>query len=754
MKKTLRKWMLLTSIMATLFAVGGCALNQTIDEKDSSAETNGSVVENAGESNSESDSESSDSVEGEKPEEGGGTEGGGTEEGGEEKPKEDLADKYEHISISEAIALAQAAGETATTESYVIVGTVKTVKNATYGEMVVEDESGELYIYGSMAADGTYYDQMTDKPVKGDTVVLRGVLRTYNGTPQMGEKNVKAVIVDWYHPEVEINPSEYESVEISVAREKAEGSKVQVSGVVAAIAYANGKIATGVILVDGTSSIYVFDKDVAGQVQVGNQITVAATKTYWILGTEESNAALYGYKGACQLESALLVSNDKDNHEFDKSWIEEITVKELMNTPFDENVTTLLYKTTALVEKKEGTGFVNYYIKDLDGQTGSYTYTQCNGSDFAWLNDYDGKICTVYLTALNAKSTPAECFYRLLPVQVEEIASFAYPEEDIPAFAIEYGVMDLFGEEYGANPALQLPNGYSNDLIGAEGVALSYTVSDESVAEIVAGSEYSTLNLLASGRCEVTVTATYKTYSASVTKTVVLNAAEQIVAPTVAEVIAKEDDAQVKVRGIVMSSLVNRDGFYLGDETGMIAVLTNKETLAKIKPGDEVVFEGYKVHFKKATSTSIAGQCAIVGSVTRTAESVNFTSDAKLLANYFGDNEYSTSYFIEDKTIDDLYALDIQTDYTNNVYKISAKVIVEKTAYYSNIYLQDEGGTNTFGLYSSSAAQYAWLQAYAGQVVEMEIAVCNWNDKKNYKGCVLSVTVDGKKIFNTLNFDN
>ena len=36
----------------------------------------------------------------------------------------------------------------------------------------------------------------------------------------------------------------------------------------------------------------------------------------------------------------------------------------------------------------------------------------------------------------------------------------------------------------------------------------------------------------------------------------------------------------------------------------------------------------------------------------------------------------------------------------------------------------------------------------------MELAPCNWNDKKYYRGCVLAVYTDGGKILNELNFQN
>lgn len=113
-----------------------------------------------------------------------------------QQEEQSLADKYEHISILEAQTLARVAGEAGTTEEYTIVGTIVEVSNATYGEMTVQDADGDkLYIYGSMSADGTYYDSMTDKPVKGDEVVLKGVLKTYENTPQMGTKDKKALLL-------------------------------------------------------------------------------------------------------------------------------------------------------------------------------------------------------------------------------------------------------------------------------------------------------------------------------------------------------------------------------------------------------------------------------------------------------------------------------------------------------------------------------------------------------------------------------
>ena len=83
---------------------------------------------------------------------------------------------------------------------------------------------------------------------------------------------------------------------IANAREAELGAKIKISGVVAQITYATGKKPSGVILVDGTSSIYVYDGDVAGQVKVGNTITVVGEKASWILADEQNNAEKYGLK--------------------------------------------------------------------------------------------------------------------------------------------------------------------------------------------------------------------------------------------------------------------------------------------------------------------------------------------------------------------------------------------------------------------------------------------------------------------------
>ena len=57
-------------------------------------------------------------------------------------------------------------------------------------------------------------------------------------------------------------------------------------------------------------------------------------------------------------------------------------------------------------------------------------------------------------------------------------------------------------------------------------------------------------------------------------------------------------------------------------------------------------------------------------------------------------------------------------------------------------------------MYTSSAKQYDWLQAYANQTVKMDLALCNWNGQ-NVKGSILAIydSQTNTKLFNSLNFN-
>ena len=91
------------------------------------------------------------------------------------------------LTLTEAIALAKAAGSSYTTNKFYITVIIESVYNTTYGNMnVVDAEGNKFTIYGTYSADGkTRYDALSTKPVKGDEITVYGVLGTYNSSAQM-----------------------------------------------------------------------------------------------------------------------------------------------------------------------------------------------------------------------------------------------------------------------------------------------------------------------------------------------------------------------------------------------------------------------------------------------------------------------------------------------------------------------------------------------------------------------------------------
>ena len=607
---------------------------------------------------------------------------------------------------------------------------------ATGNELTLTDAASDYSLWTVEAAgEGIFYIKSVNANYNGKPQSLE----YYSGFTTYGHNTTAAYQMQLFKigagavtpPPVEEEKPEATEMTIAQARDAEEGTLVQVSGVVASITNAFGMKPDGVILVDDTASIYVYGGSLANQVAVGNTVTITATKTYYVLESEQSNATKFGYTGCNQLDDVTVVDLDTSVTDFSKSWIEETTVKDIMDTPVSEDITTLIYKVTAQVKKVEGTGFTNYYINDLDGVTGSYVYTKCSGSDFSWLDAFDGKICTVYLTALNAKSSASGCQWRFHPVEVKD-EGFNAETVNFAENAVKFYGVPQFLPEYTGDPAKELLTSADNALLGYTGAKLSYTSSDPSVVSI----DENVLHCHKTGTAVITVTGEHNgvTYSEEVTiKVDIFDVNAEY--PTVADAVAADLDSVVTVKGVVGPSLVNKSGFYLIDDTGVIAVLVDEATLATLEIGYEVVLEASREYHAK--------------SGTRGNSCLNNT---KVLYNGYGNHAYSTASFDGELTLAEFAALSVDTDYTTSVYTVTATVEVVETAYYTSIKLVD--GDVSVNLYSASAAQYSWLQEYAGQEITMELAPCNWSSKAVYPACVLAVVHgDGSKTVNTLNFD-
>lgn len=202
---------------------------------------------------------------------------------------------------------------------------------------------------------------------------------------------------------------------------------------------------------------------------------------------------------------------------------------------------------------------------------------------------------------------------------------------------------------------------------------------------------------------------------------------------------------ELLVKGVIGPSLVNKDGFYLIDETGSLAVVMNsRDELNGLQIGQTVYIKGKRDLFASSRKgTPSYFESCMTG--------------CQIVKNEFGNVDYSTASFIKGKTLVDLIALPVADNYhTAEVYVITAGLKFVSTKNYSNAYLKD--GDSEMRLYCTNAAgQYKWINPYVDdtKTYTMEVAVCNWNDKNYFTACLLSITdSNGNKVMNTLNFNS
>ena len=646
-------------------------------------------------------------------------------------------DEIKYLTVSEAYSLATEAGEKGTQDRHYVYGVVKSITNSVYGEMYITDGTTDLHVYGVYSSDGELkYSEMEDRPYSGDEVYLYAILKTYKGVPELGSSH----LVKYVSHQSEIDLSTYQEMTIDVARKIDVGSKVIVSGVVACITYANGMKPNGIYLVDETGSIYIYSVEVAGRVSIGDKVKIAGTKTLYILDSEKESASLFGYQGSIQLQDALFVKTESVGNEFNKDWIESSTVKKMINTPMSENITTNIFKVKAIINRVPGSGFVNYYIDDLDNKTGSYCYTLCNGSDFSYLNEFDGKICDVYLSALNCKATKSGTIYRFVPILVEEDENFALSNKEVCDFALEYFVAPQFRKEYDSNPELDLLTSVSSELLKFSGVEISYESNNNLVSFDERGPEELVMNL-AKGSGEISITASAKYKGEVATKNIEfkLNDKDVPTTLTISEALKTPDDTIVTVRGIVMSGCVNQTAFYLNDGTGVIAVRTDSATIKNIGLGNDVIITGKKCHIVKEGMTMVGQVCI---------------DSATLDLNLLGNHEYDTSTFITDITFDELLEIvKNDGDLTANVYVVKCYLKKVESQYYTNFYLTDETKTNDIYLYAGNGNQYSIYNEFLGDIeLTITLMLVNWNGKIPYRACIISATDGEKVILNNYNF--
>ena len=122
--------------------------------------------------------------------------------------------------VSEATCAEVIAGPESKT--YRVTGTVKSIVNTTYGNWYLEDETGEIYIYGTLDSKGGTKNFLSWGMEVGDIVTVEGPKTLYNGTVELVDvtviKIVKSLLkVESIDPEDATIPLEGGDVTVSLS---------------------------------------------------------------------------------------------------------------------------------------------------------------------------------------------------------------------------------------------------------------------------------------------------------------------------------------------------------------------------------------------------------------------------------------------------------------------------------------------------------------------------------------------------------
>lgn len=627
-------------------------------------------------------------------------------------------------SVADAMDLAQLNDESV---SYTVKGKIKSYTNYYYGQLTLTDGTNDLPVYGCNMLDANgktiYFNEMDYIPHVGDTITLTGALKLFKEVPEMG----KAIIKNIEKAEHNVSTEGYTEMTVKASREAAVGTKVKLTGVVAKRTFTQKMNYNGFLLVDETGSIFIYGGFTTVQVREGNKVTVIGEIEHYIDEKETNLASQIGYQGAIQVSKTTLVSTDKGNNEFSKVGIEDTTIKAILDTKVTEkNITGSLYHATAILNRRQGDGFVNYYINDLDNKTGSYVYTSNSGSDYSELNEFDGKVVDIYLTALNCKSTANGAVYRFVPVSVTAVENYKFDMTKAPKFVLDYIATSQFDESYAGDPEMEVITSYSSELISMSEVKLTYTSSNTELAyfEDKDGKKIFHINNVSDAKSVISITATYGELSETANVEVAFSDAASE-ASTVKQAIDAEVGTEVQVKGVVSAKTLNKSGVYIIDDTGAVVCLFND--LSGLNNGDEVVVAGTRNEVGKNGSKTqiVIDNCTLVAVVGTK-------------------KQYSTKSFTE-IAFKDLMDTDFTISNTAMVYKTSAYVYKTDSKYpqivfYESKAAMSEEGAKSLMIYSGGSGQYAFIEkaGFVGKQVTLETAIVNYNGY--YKACPISLS--------------
>ena len=244
-------------------------------------------------------------------------------------------------------------------DTYRVQGTITKLSNTTYGNWYIKDETGEVYVYGTLDASGAEKNFASLGLDEGDQVMIQGPKKTYSGTVEL----VNVTVLSYKKSVLKIDS-------ISDSNVLKEGGEFQV--------YINLKG-------DGLKvEIPEEDKDwltMSGITTESNYATVTFKAAPNAGGARESTISFTSSKNTTVSTVTASISQEGS--------IKECTIAEF--NAFEAG--TAQYRITGIITKVANTKYGNCYIADATGET--YVYGMGNVGDFQEMGLKVGDIVTI-----------------------------------------------------------------------------------------------------------------------------------------------------------------------------------------------------------------------------------------------------------------------------------------------------------------------------------------------------------------------
>ena len=244
-------------------------------------------------------------------------------------------------------------------ETYKVKGTLTRLSNTTYGNWYINDGTGEVYVYGTLDANGSEKNFASLKLEEGDEVTIQGPRETYKGTPQL--KNV--TVLSYTKSLIKVEELDKDTLD-----KAGEDFKVTLTvkgeGVTVDIPEADQSwLSVKGIVTSGTKAEITFHANANAGGARSSSIGFTSTK-----GKQSSTVTAKVYQLGSIVECSIADFNKAEKG-------------------------STVYRLTGVITKVANAKYGNFYIKDATGET--YVYGIGIMSDFVKKGLKEGNIVTL-----------------------------------------------------------------------------------------------------------------------------------------------------------------------------------------------------------------------------------------------------------------------------------------------------------------------------------------------------------------------